>query len=246
MSADTGRLETLAKGQVRVREWRCQDSTELVTELQFVSPRGGLVTATLIHPTGPPWWADKRLADFEIEQIGHQVEEPITWPPPWPYWSYWLTPERPFLVRLEQKRIHRRGQSELYAEIRLPDMLGEGRIVEPATFHGIAATTPDDEVLALKRAVKLAYQATADQWGRPGRPRTKLSEDELAEAWWKEYNPGLGRATKKRVAERLVIEPSWFKTLFHRLHLGLKWADYRPAQFRPPFDPPHGPTQGRK
>lgn len=66
-----------------------------------------------------------------------------------------------------------------------------------------------------------------------GRPRSRLTEAALATAWRAAYDPSLGRATVDDVAEQLSRDPTWLRTLFHRLHPGVSWEHYRPAEKKP-------------
>lgn len=67
--------------------------------------------------------------------------------------------------------------------------------------------------------------------GRGGRPPTRLPEEVLAAAWWRRYDPTLGRARLEDVAEALNHDTSWLRTLYQREHPNLPWEDYRPSEF---------------
>jgi hypothetical protein len=84
----------------------------------------------------------------------HVVAATVAVVPPGPALAI---PRQPAVAVVQHKRICQRGQPELYAEIRLPDLVGDMPVVEPAALIGVIGSTPTGQVKALQLATKLLY-----------------------------------------------------------------------------------------
>lgn len=215
----------LAEGSVQIREWRLKTGARQLRGKLRVDQGDGRLEMTYSVPKAPEWWPN-RLAAFEIAHQG-RVTGSAVWPPPWPYVRMPIPALGQLLVvRLERKRIYRCGQSELYAEIVLPETITpDTPIIADAVMHGMKAGQ-GAEVRALYAAVELLYldpKISIKPVGHPpDKPNTltgdPVQDRALAHDWSQVQITG--RLSWKEIAKRAGFDPRTVRrwVLWHRSH----------------------------